>query len=182
MKNKLIWFGLITISQLLGWSSPATIAAADKNFFPQIVSDGSTGAIISWLHKNSSGCYEVYSRHVDASGNTGTSYPISVKNSVTIGHRLNHHIVWSGSNAYCFWANHFDVKAPNPEYLRGYYLQKLSSSGAPQWPYPPPDDDPVKVASNVPPIPASDGDPISICPDGAGCAIDKEDIIRRLLM
>lgn len=60
MKHKSIWLGFIVASQLLGWSSPATIASAGKNFFPQIVSDGSTGAIISWLHKNSSNCYEIY--------------------------------------------------------------------------------------------------------------------------
>jgi hypothetical protein len=156
----------------MGWSSPVTVANAGKNFFPQIVSDGSTGAIISWLHKNSSGCYEVYARHVDASGNTGTAYPVSVKNDVTIGHRLNHHIVWSGSNAYSFWANHFNTAPTNDPYPRGYYLQQLSSSGAPQWPDPnfP---DPVQVARNWPPIPASDGEPISICrPDGeGGCVV-----------
>lgn len=65
MKNKLIGLGFLAASQLLAWSSPATIASAGKNFFPQIISDGSTGAIISWLSKNGSGCYEVYSRHID---------------------------------------------------------------------------------------------------------------------
>jgi len=169
MKNKLIWLGILTVSQLMGWSSPATIATADKNFFPQIVSDGSTGAIISWLHKNSSGCYEVYTCHVDANKNIGSSYTVSVKNNVTIGHRLNHHIVWSVSNAYSFWANHFDVKSPNPEYRRGYYLQKLSSSGAPQWP-PVGSKDPVQVLHSyyVPDYEPGAGDPISICPDGSG--------------
>ncbi|NLI99020.1 hypothetical protein GX441_10235 [bacterium] len=175
MKNKLIWLWLIAASQLLAWSVPATIASAGKNFFPQIVSDGSTGAIISWIQKNTSDCYEVYARHVDANGNTGTSYPVSVRNDVTVGHRLNHHIVWGGSSAYCFWVNHFNTALENDLYPKGYYLQKLSSSGTPQWPnliLP----NPVQV-KNISSVPSSsleeDGDPISVCPaySDEGCIV-----------
>ncbi|MBA7600038.1 hypothetical protein ES703_07084 [subsurface metagenome] len=172
MKIKTLWLGLLLASQLLAtW--PATITTtAGKDFFPQIVSDGSGGAIISWLHKNSYDCYEVYGARVESDGDVAWRREnISHMNlaGTNVGHRLNHHVIPSTSNsAIYFWANHFQLD----NYARGYYLQKTNGSGVPQWPEEPPDDDPVQVLPTWPVPAPNDGEPISICPDGeGGCVV-----------
>lgn len=179
MKTKIIWLSLLATTFLLAWSSAAPVSnGSGKNFFPQIVSDGDGGAIISWL-KKTNGCYEVHAQRVTTvSGewhldwNNEDPVPISTIQDADIGHRLNHHVIPSTSNsAIYFWANHFDIKSPNPEYLRGYYLQKTDEDGNLKWPIPPADPNPVQVKTTYP-VPqstlAEDGDPISICPDGSG--------------
>jgi hypothetical protein len=54
-----------------GWLPDGVPISTEDNFrgFPQICSDGTGGAIITWRDKRSGSEYDIYAQRIDSSGN-----------------------------------------------------------------------------------------------------------------
>jgi hypothetical protein len=102
-------------------------SAANDQFGPMIVSDGSNGAIITWADYRSGNNYDVYVQRVNAAG-----VPQWTANGVALctayNYQSNPTITSDGSGgAIVTWQ---DGRAGNYD----IYAQRVSAAGVPQWP------------------------------------------------
>ncbi|OGQ10292.1 MAG: hypothetical protein A3D30_10905 [Deltaproteobacteria bacterium RIFCSPHIGHO2_02_FULL_43_33] len=131
----------------------AISTAANNQYYPQIVSDGSGGAIITW-HDYRSGNYDIYAQRINANGNvlwTTDGVAISTaagdQNSPTI-------VTDNNGGAIITW---YDYRSGNYD----IYAQRINASGVVQWTA---DGVPISTAANSQERPA-------IVSDGSGGAI-----------
>ena len=135
-----------------------TAATAGNAGRPQMVCDGSGGAIITWEDDRASGSYvDIYAQRVDAAGNRlWTPEGIGVRN-ISANKARNPRIVSDGSGgAIITWqddrAGHNDI-----------YAQKVNAAGSMVWPIV--DGAPIRDFS------ANDAALPQLCSDGSGGAI-----------
>jgi len=107
-----------------------SVCAADSDQInPTIISDGNTGAIISWQDKRS-GNYDIYAQRINASGALQwitTGAPVCV----TVFDQTNIVMVSDGSGgALLTWEDFRSNAGPG---LADVYVQKINASGVPQW-------------------------------------------------
>ncbi len=107
--------------------------AANGQYLPKIVTDGSNGAIIVW-EDNRSGNYDIYAQRVNSGGTMQwTSNGVAVCNAGN--NQEKSHMVSDGSGgAYLVWEdrrNH--IASPNNYYFSDIYLQRINASGVAQW-------------------------------------------------
>jgi hypothetical protein len=129
-------------------------SAANHQYYPKIISDGTGGAIITWQDYRNGSTYDIYAQRVDAYGTvqwTVNGVPICT----AAGHQVDHQITSDGTGgAIITWA---DRRSGNYD----IYAQRINAGGIPQWT---PDGVEVCIAAN------DSRDP-DIIPDGAGGAI-----------
>jgi hypothetical protein len=106
----------------------AISAASNNQMEPEIVSDGSGGAIITWIDRRSGNHYDVYAQRVDSSGTdnwTADGVPICTAS----GNHAPCQIASDGSGgAIITWE---DDRAGYMQY--DVYAQKVDSSGTDNW-------------------------------------------------
>lgn len=107
--------------------------AANGQYLPKIVIDGSNGAIIAW-DDNRNGNYDIYAQRVNSGGTMQwTSNGVAVCNAVN--NQEKNQLVSDGSGgAYLVWEdrrNH--VTSPTNDYFSDIYLQRIDGSGTAQW-------------------------------------------------
>jgi hypothetical protein len=121
---------------------------------PQIVADGSGGAIIAWTDHRNTIDYDVYAQRLDASGNpqwTGGGVIVSA----TTGNQMSCQLAPEGSGeSIVLWIDYRSTTAD-------VYAQRLNASGAPQW-----------TANGVAVCTAADNQiNVDVMPDGSGGAL-----------
>jgi hypothetical protein len=104
---------------------PICTASYDQAL-PQITSDGSAGAIITWQDGRSLGNYDIYARRVDSAGNVLWS-DNGVAICTALGNQLNPQIISDGlGGAMITWQHSGPISVD-------IYAQRVDSSGAVQW-------------------------------------------------
>ena len=135
----------------------AISATTNSQMEPEIISDGSGGAIITWIDRRSGNHYDVYAQRVDSSGNVQWTVDGAAICTNPSGNHLPCEITSDGSGgAIITWE---DDRAGYMQY--DVYAQKVNSSGIVQW-----------TADGVPVCTAT-GDQMAplITSDGSGGAI-----------
>lgn len=129
--------------------------AANDQYTPELISDGSGGAIIAWSDRRNGTDLDIYVQHVDAAGVPAwTAQGVAI--TALTGNQTGPVLVSDGSGgAILTWSDY----RSGTEY--DIFAQRVSGAGAPQWGL---NGVPVSTASN------SQNTPI-IVPDGLGGAI-----------
>ncbi|MBI3365431.1 MAG: T9SS type A sorting domain-containing protein [Ignavibacteriae bacterium] len=159
--NSDIYVQRINASGWVQWTfNGVAISTAAKNQYGvQIVSDGASGAIITWRDYRNGTKPDIYAQRIDASGNvlwTADGVPISV----AVSNKESPQIVSDGAGgAIITWADNRSGPDFNVDY--DIYAQRINASGAVQWTL---DGVPVSTAANLQAAP-------QIVSDGAGGAI-----------
>jgi predicted outer membrane repeat protein len=108
----------------------AICTAENSQFAPQIVDDGSTGAIISWIDTRNLFGQDIYMQRVSASGTRQWPFngvPVCTRG----GHQSSLQLAADGfGGAIAVWADPgYDI----PDSYDDIYAQRMSSGGTPQW-------------------------------------------------
>ncbi|MCX6739776.1 MAG: hypothetical protein NTZ49_00930 [Candidatus Parcubacteria bacterium] len=110
------------------WTTDGKVICTANNhqLNPEIASDGSNGAIISWDDYRSGTSYDVYAQKIDSSGTVQwTANGVAI--SATTNNQEGPQIIADGSNgAIIVWE---DFRNSNGD----IFAQKVNSSGTPQW-------------------------------------------------
>lgn len=118
----------INSSGVVQWTSDGVIvtAAGNDQGTPQIISDGTSGAIIAWIDYRSGTNYDIYAQRMDTSG-TAQWTTDGVAICTAAGDQGGPQLISDGSNgAIMVWT---DSRAGNDD----IYARRINSSGTPQW-------------------------------------------------
>ena len=106
----------------------AVCTATSSQYSPQVVSDGSGGAIITWYDYRSGSNYDIYAQRVNSSGSVQWT-PDGVAVCTATGEQSSPQIVSDGSGgAIVTWNDYRDS-----DWEDDIYAQRVDSSGAVRW-------------------------------------------------
>jgi hypothetical protein len=118
----------VNASGAVQWTSNgvAICMATGIQQFPQLVSDGSGGAIITWMDNRSASNFDIYAQRVNASGTVlWTTDGVAI--CTATGHQYYPQLVSDGSGgAIITW---YDYRGTSSD----IYAQRVNASGAVQW-------------------------------------------------
>ena len=119
----------LRISENLSWDANGTVIcnAIDKSAAPQIVTDGSGGAIIAWEDERKTE-YDIYVQKIDSSGITQWDANGTIICNATIDQFYPTLVSDGEGGAIITWQDERDGSG-----LRDIYAQKINSAGVVQW-------------------------------------------------
>ena len=119
----------LRISENLSWDANGTVIcnAIDKSAAPQIVTDGSGGAIIAWEDERNTE-YDIYVQKIDSAGITKWDANGTIICNATIDQFYPTLVSDGEGGAIITWQDERDGSG-----LRDIYAQKINSAGVVQW-------------------------------------------------